>query len=162
MRETFTDLSEWTEFCEQCNTILKKLPDIKAELLEKAGDDVRDEVRRSILTAEINDAHGRVTTWQNRHVGSGRGYVAVRSDSVEVLSGGGGRNTLNAGALTNYLNSGHKVRQPSGRTRRYVPRAKITYVPGAKFYQKANRFAKKNALEAAKGYLSSVKEALQS
>lgn len=160
MQENRIDLSEWTEFWRQWDQTIKKLPGMKEDMLEKAGDEISEEVRRTILTTGINDVHGRVRTWQNWHVGSGAGYVAVRSDSIDVMSGGGGHNLLNAGALTNFLTSGHRIRLPSGRAKRYLPRARMTYVPGAEFYRKAGSRAVRIALDAANAYLKNVQEAL--
>lgn len=162
MQEAFIDSTEWTEFWENWDRTVKKLPAMKAEMLQAIGGELQKEVRAAVLRTGVNDAHGRVRSWQNPHVGSRLGYVAVRPDSVEVRSGGGGRIPVNAGALTNYLNSGHRVRNPSGRARRYVPRARMTRVPGAGFYQAAGSTVFKTALAAAEKYLREIKEEVSS
>lgn len=160
MQESFVDMAEWTAFWKNWDATIKKMPDMKAEMLRKVGEDIQNEVRRTILSSGVNDAHGRVRSWQNPHVGSGLGYVAVRSDSVEVQSGGGGRKSINAGAITNFLTSGHRVRPPSGRAKRYVPRTRMARVPGARFYKTAEASTVKIALEAAEAYLREIDEEL--
>ncbi len=82
--------------------------------------------------------------------------MAVRPESVLVQSGGGNKTPLNAGALTNYLTSGHKVRGPSGRWKRYVSRADKTRVKGFCFYKTAGDRAKKIAIQAAEEFLNSL------
>lgn len=161
MQEYFLDTSEWTAFWKRWDGVVKQIPGLKEAMLEKAGAEVRDEVRRAIAQSGLNDRRGRVQLWQNRHVGSRLGYVAVRPDSVEVMSGGGNLNPLNAGALTNYLTSGHKVRGPSGREKRYRPRAKTTRVPGFGFYKDTTRDAEKAALRAAEGFLKRLEVELE-
>lgn len=158
MQEFSLDTSAWNEFWVRWGDAIKQIPGLKEHILEKAGEDVRDAVRQSIDRSGPKDQRGRVKLWQNRHVGSGKGYVAVRADSVEVLSGGGNRKPLNAGALTNYLASGHKVRGPSGRSKRYVPRAKMTKVPGFAFYKDAAGDAEQIAAQAAEEFLKRIGE----
>lgn len=160
--QAFTiDTSAWTEFWARWEDAIRQIPGLKEQILEKAGEDIRDAVRQSIDRSGLNDQRGRVKTWQNPHIGSGKGYVAVRSDSVEVESGGGGKGKLNAGALTNYLTSGHKVRGPSGRAKRYVPRARMTKVPGLGFYKNAAGDADQIAVQAAEEFLEQISEVIQ-
>ena len=162
MQEFTMDISEWTEFWDRWEDAIKKIPGLKEQILAKAGDDIQDAVRYSIFQSGLNDRrHGRVKSWQNRHVGSGKGYVAVRPDSVEVESGGGSKEKLNAGALTNFLTSGHKVRGPSGRAKRYVPRARMTRVPGLAFYKDAAKDAEHITAQAAEEFLEQIKEVIQ-
>lgn len=160
-QEANLDTEKWTAFWDKWRDTLKQMPEAKAEVLQKVGEELRDEVKRSILRTGIDDPHGRVRSWQNPHVGSNRGYVAVRSDSVEVQSGGTGRTTVNAGAVTNFLHFGHKIRPPGGTTKKkYYPRirTKKTYVPGRKFYNAVD--AEELALEAANAILERVADEL--
>lgn len=162
MQEFTMDTSAWTEFWSRWEDAIKQIPGLKEKILEKAGEDIRDTVRYSIFQSGLNDRrHGRVKTWQNPHIGSGKGYVAVRPDSVEVESGGGSKEKLNAGALTNYLASGHKVRGPSGRAERYVPRARMIRVPGRGFYKDAARDAEQIAVQSAEEFLKQISEVMQ-
>ncbi len=161
MQEYFIDTGEWKAFWERWQDTIDKIPGLREELLERVGESVRDSVRHKIDTSGLNDSRGRVKLWQNPHVGSRHGYVAVRADSVEVAAGYGDRQRLNAGALTNFLSSGHKVRGPSGRSKRYQPRARMTRVKGADFYPKARAEAERIALQEAESMLQALKEELR-
>jgi hypothetical protein len=161
MQETSVDTSGWKAFWARWDGTVKKIPGMKEAMLEAAGRGVRGEVQSQIVRSGVNDARGRVQLWQNRHVGSGLGYVAVRSDSVEVTAGNQGRERLNAGALTNYLTSGHKVRSPSGRSERYKPRIRMTRVRGYDFYKTASAQAEKIALQEAENFLKQLEVTLQ-
>lgn len=160
MQSNILELEEWKRLWEDMQKTAEKIPDLKQQMLEELGGKFQTEVRRQIAISGLNDAKGRVQTWQNFHVGSGRGYVAVRADSVEVMSGGGNKKPLNAGALTNYLTSGHKTRTPSGKSKRYVPRVSKNKVPGFGFYKRASEQAEKLALEEAQEFLDTLKEEL--
>ena len=161
MQEYSMDTSDWTTFWDHWKDTIGKIPGKKEEMLNRIGEAVQEEIRRAIDETDVNDAHGRVKSWQNPHLGSGRGYVAVRSDSVKVRSAGGAGEPVNAGALTNYLESGHKVRLPSGRAKRYVPRARMTSVPGAHFYRIAGISADKIARSAAQALLDEIGKELK-
>lgn len=93
----------------------KEFKSLRAEYLDEAGDTLLSAVRSNITASGINDAHGHVRAWQRKYMGTGGGYVAVRA-----VSGPGGKNS--PGAITNYLESGHKGRMPSGRSGRYDAR----------------------------------------
>lgn len=156
MQEFTLDRSGWDAFWERWDDAVRQIPGMKAAVLEGAGDRVREAVRDAVDASGLNDRRGRVKLWQDRHVGSRGGYVAVRADSVMVTAGPRDRQTLNAGALTNYLTSGHRVRQPSGRAKRYVSRARMTRVRGYDFYKTATAQAERIALEAAQDFLDRI------
>lgn len=80
----------------------------------------------------LNDAHGRVAGWQDKCVGSGGGYAAVRP-----IASSSGANS--PGAITNYLENGHAIRSPGANAARYKPRIKVLYVNGRGFYNAARR-----------------------
>lgn len=153
MQEFTVDTGDWKAFWNRWQDTVEQLPGLKEAMLEKLGGRVQREVREAVDRSGLNDARGRVKLWQNPHVGSGLGYVAVRADSVEVAAGYRDRQRLNAGALTNFLTSGHKVRGPSGRAKRYQPRARMTRVKGYDFYAKAQAEAEKIAVQEAEAFL---------
>lgn len=153
MQEFTVDTGDWKAFWDRWQDTIKQLPGLKEAMLEKIGGRVQGEVREAVDRSGLNDPRGRVKRWQNPHVGSRLGYVAVRADSVEVAAGYGDRQRLNAGALTNFLSSGHKVRGPSGRSKRYQPRARMTRVKGLDFYGKAKAEAEKIAVQEAEAFL---------
>jgi hypothetical protein len=153
MQEFEINTSQWTAFWKRWQETIDQLPGLKEAMLEKLGGRVQGEVRGAVDRSGLNDSRGRVKRWQNPHVGSGLGYVAVRADSVEAAAGYRDRQRLNAGALTNFLSSGHKVRGPSGRAESYQPRARMTRVKGYDFYAKAQAEAEKIAVQEAEAFL---------
>ena len=76
----------------------------RSEFFEEAGREMLSTVRRRI------GGQGYVANVQDRHVGSGRGYAAVRAKAKTELRG------YAAGYVTNALEGGH-VQTPG----RYVP-----------------------------------------
>jgi len=158
MQECFIDTGEWKAFWERWRDTIERFPGLKEAMLEKIGRQTQGEVRSAIDRSGVSDSRGRVKRWQNPHVGSGRGYVAVRPDSVEAAAGYKDRQILNAGALTNFLASGHRVRGPSGRTKRYQYRGRMTRVRGFDFYEKAKAEAEKIAIQTAEEMLGEIKE----
>lgn len=153
MQEFTIDTGGWKAFWDRWQETINQLPGLKEVMLERLGGRVQGEVRQAVDRSGLHDSRGRVKRWQNPHVGSGRGYVAVRADSVEVAAGYRDRQRLNAGALTNFLSSGHKVRGPSGRAERYQPRARRNRVKGLDFYGKAQAEAEKIAVQEAEDSL---------
>jgi len=161
MQEFTIDTGAWASFWNKWQDTINAIPGMKEEILERAGKEIQAEVHRAIDASGLDDRRfGRVKKWQNPHVGSGLGYVAVRSDSVMVRSGGGTKEPLNAGALTNFLTSGHKVRKPSGRAKLYRSRATKTRVEGFRFYKTAGAQAEKAAAAAAEAFLARLEEEL--
>lgn len=156
MQEYFIDTGEWKAFWERWRETIDQVPDLKAEVLGRVGARIRNEVQGRIESSGLSDPRGRVKCWQNPHVGSRSGYVAVRADSVEVPVGYKDRQRLNAGALTNFLTSGHRVRGPSGRSKRYQPRARMTRVKGFDFYAKAQAETEKIARQEAEAFLERI------
>lgn len=159
MQEFMVDTGDWKAFWNRWQNAIEQIPGMKEYMLEKIGNRIREEVRDSVESSGVTDSHGRVKLWQQRYIGSGKGYTAVRPESVDVPAGyrrksdGLQTETLNAGAFTNFLVSGHKVRGPSGRSKRYQPRARMTRVKGLDFYGKAQAEAEKIAVQEAEDFL---------
>lgn len=156
MQEFQFDTKGWKEFWDNWSDKIEQIPGLKEDMMKRIGESVQATVRVSIDRSGLSDHRGQVKRWQNPHVGSRKGYVAIRADSVEVAAGNNDKQRLNAGALTNFLTSGHKVRGPSGRTKRYQPRARMTRVRGFDFYKKAKEEAEKIALQEAEDFLRNL------
>lgn len=130
--------------------VLRALPDERRQMHVEAGAAIKDKVRAEIISSGVNDRNGRVRGWQEYNVGSGGGYVAVRPMA-------GGERGKNPGAITNYLENGHKVRGPSGRAiRRRKSRARQQRVKGFHFYEWARAQAQAAAIEAANRYAEKI------
>ena len=109
-------------------TVLKESKEMRRELHEEIAD-VLKETLDANLDDSVNDGSGHVKAMQEKHVGSGGGYAAVRPKKGKNDKG------LAYGTLTNYLEIGHRIRPPSGTYKRYRPRIKVAYVNGRHFYQ---------------------------
>ncbi len=112
----------------------------KIALLELEKSMVQD-VWEQIPARGIDDSWYHVRNWQEGHIGSGGGYVAVRPVTQTVQTTRAGK-TTSSRAITQYLDRGHGARRPSGKTERYRPQivkagigsAGNAYVKGHLFY----------------------------
>ena len=118
-------MQELQLFEERLNELLPKLREVRQEALEMAGDEMLGAVRGRI------GGSGRVQSWQEKYLGSGGGYTAVRAKAKTYDENG-----YAVGYATNALESGHK-QQPG----RYVPaiQRKLTQeqVPGRFMYARS-------------------------
>jgi hypothetical protein len=148
------DFSELISFDDELKALLEELPERRRELHARIGPVIKSEVDMQIAQSGLNDSSGRVKDWQGTHIGSGGGYAAVRATDKST-----GKDS--PGAITNYLENGHKIREPSGNSERYRPRIKKTYVDGFHFYKNARSEAEAKALEAAEEYVKEISEKLE-
>ena len=153
MARITVDTSCWKEFWDHWGDSIAKIPGMKEDLLAHIGARVQSEVKRAVELSGIHDPKGRIKYFQQQYIGSGKGYTAIRPESTMVPAGYKHMQVLNAGALTNFLSSGHKVRPPSGKSKRYVPRARMTRVRGHDFYKMAQSEAEKIAIQEAEEFL---------
>lgn len=158
---------------EDCFTdVLLKSPEKRKELHERIADRIKDAVDEKIelgLKGRKNHSaknkkkddeepnYQMVQNWQEQVVGSRGGYAAVRP-----LSGknGGGTGAGSVGAITNYLESGHKIRPPGG-GKDYRPRINVPYVKGYFFYEAAGVEAERIALEEAERFADELADMLE-
>lgn len=105
---------------------LRRLHEEMAPQLKKIVDENIDQT--------INDNSGRIKGYQASVVGSRGGYAAIKP-----IKGGKGNNRV--GAITNYLEYGHKLRKPREQTRRYKRRVNVIFVSGRYFYKKSEPVA---------------------
>ena len=115
---------------------LENMPEVireaRAEVMEEMGQDLLGAVKQRI------GGTGRIADVQDYHVGSGKGYVAVRAKADTELDG------YAAGYITNALEGGHEIRRPAQANSR--SRARVDRVPGKYMYwdtgrQEAERLA---------------------
>lgn len=102
----------------------------RAEALMEAGKELLASVNAKI------GGTGRIQGVQDAHLGSGRGYVAVRAMAGEFVDEPR-NNRYAAGYVTNSLENGHEIRTPSESSRRYVDRRKGAAVRGKHMYREA-------------------------
>lgn len=96
----------------------------RQKALRDAAQQMEQLVRGNIAASGIIQRTGSLAAWQTSR--TSKGYAAVSPVS------GSGRN--GPGAITNYLESGHTTRKPSGRAKVYRPRFKQVHVKGYGFY----------------------------
>lgn len=110
----------------------KKAPELRRKLHEELARNMHHAVVGNIgLTTERHT--GDLQRWQKAYVGSGGGYAAVRPENTST-------GTNSPGAVTNYVNSGHKIRRAASSMRgRRKRRIRVAYVDGRHFYQSAAR-----------------------
>ena len=101
--------------------------EIRAGTLNDAADRLKRALDGNILASGLNDTHGRVRAWQTRYDGSFGGYTAIRA-----VSGATGADSPSA--ITNYLENGHKVRYPTGKSNRYRPDVHTARARAFRFY----------------------------
>lgn len=123
------DSSQLDKLDARLKEALQKAPEKRRELHKTLADVIKKAVDQSI-DSSINDAKGQIKDWQKEYVGSGGGYAAVRATDEST-------GDQSPGAITNYVDSGHKIRPPSGKDPNYRPRINVAYVNGARFYENA-------------------------
>lgn len=142
----------WEDF------ITEEWPGAKKAALFAAGQAVLP-VLKSQIAKRVDDQRGRVRRWQELRLGSRGGYAAISPRGNLVAAGSG---QLTDRDVTRYLEHGHRVRLPSGRSKRYDPhiRSGRLYVPGRLFYSWTKLDAGKIAVEAADKALREASDAL--
>lgn len=154
------DQNQWDAFWRVWDRKLETFPDAKKAALFQAGLAVKALLDRQIST-RLNDPRGRVRRWQELRVGSGGGYVAISPVDDTVRVSRSTSNQYSARDITRYLERGHKIRMPSGRWKRYVPRVYerldangknylYSIVPGRMFYSWTKMNSSSVAIKAAR------------
>lgn len=133
--------------------LLEEIPERRRELHERVGRAVQRELQRQIAASGINDSSGRVRRWQVVHIGSGGGYAAVRPEK-------GKTGADSPGAITNYLEGGHRIASPRG-GKNYRPRLRVSYVSGYHFYAAAAMRAESIAIGEAEAWADEIARELE-
>lgn len=148
------DMSDLDKLSRDLDALLKEMPSKRRGLHERIGQTIKTEVDGQIATSGINDSRGRIKAWQTANVGDKGGYAAVRARKGTV-----GANS--PGAITNYLENGHHIRGPLGKSKQYRPRVKKAYVDGFHFYKAARSASESKAIEEAERFVDELKQALE-
>ncbi|MDD3173584.1 MAG: hypothetical protein PHF63_07990 [Herbinix sp.] len=148
------DLTDLDQLDNDLKELFDKIPDRRRQLHEKIADVIKSEVDIQISRSGLNDSSGHVKAWQEQHIGSRGGYAAVRASDTST-----GNNS--PGAITNYLENGHRIREPSGKNKHYRPRLKKPYVDGYHFYSAARKSAESQAITAAEEYVKEIADKLE-
>lgn len=113
-------------FARKCDAEAQRQHIDQRAIHERLGARMQTAVRGQIR-GKINDAHGHISGWQTKYIGSDGGYVAIRA--TDISSG-----SNSPGAITNYLENGHAIRRPNWGNPRYRRRVNVLYVDGRGFY----------------------------
>ena len=103
----------------QLESSCETLQEVRRAALDKAGGKLLRAVRSRI------GGTGKVQSWQEKHLGSGGGYTAVRPAAKTYDRAGDA-----VGYVTNAIEGGHRVRTGSGPSR-----ARMQRVPGKWMYR---------------------------
>lgn len=140
------------ELTRALNKVLDSREGLRRKYHERIADIAKEAVDRNI-SVTLNDSHGKIRSWQERIVGSSGGYAAVRPIK------GSGKNS--PGAITTYLEEGHRIRRPSGKAKqKRRRRINVAYVDGRHFYDAARREVEQKALAVAKEYAEEIANTL--
>lgn len=145
--------------------ILLRAPEQQRALHERLGTALLDEVRhRAPISVKGHDLghgeyheRGTLRRWQTKYIGTRGGYAAIRA--AETPKGVNG-----AGAITNYVENGHRVGRAgygvSARTRRrrrqYGMIPPLSFVNGRGFYHKAHATAARLLTQAAERWADEI------
>ena len=145
--------SDLQDLSKHLNDLLEEMPNERRNLHEKLADLAKEEVDRQIAST-VNDSSGKIQSWQEPHVGSGGGYAAVRA-----TDSGTGSNS--PGAITNYLENGHKIRTPSGNLSHYRTNIHTPYVEGRHFYEASRSALESQSISLAEDFADKLAERLE-
>ena len=161
MQEISRDLRRLSERLQQ---IVRDAPDQQRALHERLGTALLDDVRHrapisvkghSLGHGEYHE-RGTLRRWQTKYIGSKGGYAAIRA--AEKPKGVNG-----AGAITNYVENGHRVggrhQGVSARTRRRWRQYTIppqSFVSGRGFYHAAQETADRLLTQAAEQWADEI------
>ncbi len=117
-------------------TLLDRFKTEKEKALERMGKQALQDVKQNI------GGSGKVSGWQEPHMGSGGGYVAVRAKARTYQTTKNGKRYA-VGYVTNSVEGGHRTGGqrpgPKADGYRYRPRYKKAAVPGRWFYDIVRR-----------------------
>lgn len=145
------DLSEMQKFIDGLENFTKR--DVR-KLFREEHESARDEMLR-LVRGELPGSR-RVAGWQEKYVGSGGGYAAIRPE-IGIHKG------YAKGHITNAIENGHLVRSrvspKSHGYHRYTGRFRVE---GLGFYAKARSNLKEVGQKHAKSLESKIKNGLES
>lgn len=111
-----------TKLDERLAAALRKFPELRKKLVADVGELMHQDISRGFGGAKV--AH-----WQDKDLGSGGGYAAVRPKAKTWEKG------YAVGHITNAIESGHKTRGPSGKSKHYRPKPHLkVFVQGKRIY----------------------------
>lgn len=152
-------------FSAQLERVLTRAPELQRETHEKLGVRLLDIVRHRApislkghrISATEYHERGTLRQWQSKYIGSRGGYAAVRATDEPKGNNG-------AGAITNYVENGHRSRvggmYASRRTKRRWRQhgAPRSFVNGRGFYHSTQTDAERLLTRAAEQLAAQIAE----
>lgn len=100
---------------EQMEAALKRVPALRRKVIESVTQKVKARLDTEIAS-RVRDTHGKIRGWQEIRIGSKAGYGVIAP-----VRDGSGRDS--PGAITRYLEVGHRIRKPKKRAQKAIDRA---------------------------------------
>lgn len=151
MQTTFLEKADLERLAADFNVLLHDYPEWRREMYEEMAQAVLEDVQSGF-------GNGDVAGWQDKAVGSGGGYAAVRPKKETFTQNGKKRYAV--GYVTNAIENGHK--QEKGR---YVPalEKKLTAdrVAGKGVYAGARQRTEQIAYQAAERFVKKIQQKLK-
>lgn len=142
------DLTDLEKLDKRLENLLKEFPEKRKDLHDNLADLIKNKVD-SEISKSVNDSYMKIRKWQGKYVGSKGGYAAVRAVDTSV-----GKNS--PGAITNYLEGGHKIRKPEGKNKYYKSRVKKIYVDGFHFYENSSKQIESEAISMIENFIDDI------
>lgn len=136
---------------EKIQTVGTTVRELRAKILPELADKMLSTVKGNV-SRSLHDGNGKISGWQALSLH--KGYAAVRPVNGNV-------GASSPGAITNYLESGHRIRRPSGVRKRYTPRVHVGRVQGRHFYRSSGEMVETMAAEAAAEVERVLKEVIE-
>lgn len=146
------ELKELEKFDKRLEEIINKIPEFKRQIHTEAAAMLKRRIDSAINTS-LSDSSGHIKNWQEEDTGSGGGYAVIRPKKGAVGAD-------SPGAITNYLEGGHKIR-PGGQGKDYRPRIKVPYVSGRHFYAEVRAGIVGDCITLANELADKVKEGIE-
>lgn len=130
-------------FAAELDALIADAPKIQRILHEEIANEMKRAVDGSISSA-LNDSKGYIRSYQGKFVGSRGGYAAIRPEKG-TAGDRKRKKALSKGALTTYLEEGHRPAKPRAAGNgtkpgyKYRARIKVPYISGRRFYANSYR-----------------------
>lgn len=142
------------ELIESLQDVAEDFPRVRREFHEAVADEIWEEAQKSLGNRAKTNT-GKIAEMQEKYVGSGGGYAAVRPKAKMFHKG------YAYGYITNALENGHAISRPRKARKGYRARIKKRYVLGLHFYERAKPLAEKRAIDGANRLADTIKQKLE-
>jgi len=158
------DKRDLERFIRKWENAFEKFPDARRDAVRTMGETVKRDLDANIRSADLRtDAKAAVISWQDFVTGSRGGYAAVAPGKGTASGRTWRGKVLSRRQVTRFLEKGHGVRLPGGRSmvwnrsgKSRIGQGGSWYVPGRMFYSWTKLRAQQHALAAAEALLKKI------